>query len=205
VKAGATTFFPLFVLAILAGLSFWLRQATDVPLTADNGATRHDPDILVDNFIVHRMGPDGVLKYKLVAAHMEHYPDDDSNLIWLPHLTSYRPGAPDVFLSGKTALVTEKGARVVVRDDVVLNRPAFADRPEMTAYTPELTILPDDGRAFNQHPVLITQGESWIKGIGVEVDNNLGTVTLLSQVTGAYLKPRPQNPASAGKPEKAQP
>lgn len=187
-RPGTSSFFPLLILAVLAGLSFWLDQATEVQLIKNDGKSRHDPDTVVDNLVVFRHGPDGVLKYKLVGTHMEHYPDNESSLVTAPHLTSYRPGAPDMLLSGQTATVTQEGKHVLVQGEVVVTRAAFADRAELVARTPELTILPDAGKAFNQHPVHITQGESWMKGIGVEVDNNLGTFSLASRVTGEYFQ-----------------
>ena len=198
-KPGLGSAFPLLVLGILAGLSFWLEQATEVPLIKNDGKTRHDPDTLVDNLAVHRFGPDGVLKYKLIAAHMEHYPDDESSRVLSPRLTSYRPGSPDVLLTGKQALVTQEGKHVLVQENVVITRAAFADRAELVARTEELTVLPDAGQAFNQHPVHITQGESWMKGVGVQVDNNQGTFSLQSQVTGEYFA-KPQPPREAATP-----
>lgn len=191
-RPGAASLFPLLVLGILAGLSFWLEQATEVPLLPNDGKTRHDPDTLVDQLVVHRHGPDGRLKYRLIAEHMRHYPDDESSLVLQPHLTSYRPGAPDVQLTGRQAIVTQQGQHVLIQEDVVVTRAAFADRAELVVRTPELTVLPDAGRAFNQQPVHITQGESWMRGVGVELDNEQGTFSLQSQVTGEYFnKPAP--------------
>ncbi len=184
------------LLGILAGLSFWLEQATQVPLIRNDSKTRHDPDTLVDNLSVHRFGPDGVLQYKLVATHMEHYPDNESSRVFSPRLTSYRPEKPDVVLTGKQALVTQEGKHVLVQENVVITRAAFADRPELVLRTEELTVLPDAGQAFNQHPVLITQGASWMKGVGIQVDNNLGMFSLQSQVTGEYFNKPPREAAT---------
>lgn len=196
-KYGFTGTLPIALLALLAGFSFWLEQATEVPLIKNDGKTRHDPDTQVEKLVVHRFGPDGQLQYKLEADHMEHYPDNETSLVQVPHLTSYRPGSPDVTLSGKQALVSKGGSKVLIQENVVITRAAFAERAELVARTPELTVLPDDGKAFNQHPVHITQGESWMKGTGVEIDNNQGTFSLLANVTGEYFaKPKPPKEAA---------
>jgi len=56
--------------------------------------------------------------------------------------------------------------------------------------------LPDDDKAFTKSPVLITQGNSWVKGVGMQVDSRAQTYLLESQAT-AFLeskhakKPRP--------------
>jgi lipopolysaccharide export system protein LptC len=58
-----------------------------------------------------------------------------------------------------------------------------AKDPEMTAFTPDLTVFPDDEKAITKSPVLITQGKSWLKGVGLQVDNRAQTYILESQVT----------------------
>jgi len=192
VKFSLGNAFPFVVLVTLAGLSFWLEQISEVPLIRNDGKTRHDPDTLVNRLVVYRYGPDGTPKYKLTAERMEHYPDDESSLVHSPRLISYRPDSPEVVLTGRQAIVTQQGKHVLVQENVVVTRAAFADRAELVARTPELTVLPEDGKAYNQHPVHITQGESWMRGVGVQVDNNQGTFSLQSQVTGEYFrKPAP--------------
>jgi lipopolysaccharide export system protein LptC len=189
----SVSLFPLLVLAILAGLSFWLNQATDVSLIEDDGNTRHDPDIVVDQLTLYRHDADGLLRYQLAAPHLEHYPDDSSSRIAAPRLTHYRADGPQVELQSDTAILNEEGRRILAQGNVVLTRAAFGERGILTARTPELTILPDEGRAFNQHPVHITEGRNWIKGVGIQIDNHLATFSLQSRVRGEYFRNRPGN------------
>ncbi|MDR2637283.1 MAG: LPS export ABC transporter periplasmic protein LptC [Zoogloeaceae bacterium] len=184
----AATLFPLLVLAGLAGLAFWLAEATAPPPATADGKARHDPDAIVEQFTVFRYGVDGSPRYQLHARRMEHYPDDDSSLVLDPRLTSYRPNAPEVTARGQSAIVTQEGEHVWMRGDVVLARAADRRRPELVARTTELVILPEEGRAFNQHPVRITQGADWIDGIGLTVDNRQGTFTLNQSVRGEYTR-----------------
>lgn len=184
---GSPALFPLLLMVALAGLAYWLEASTEPP-RQENASLRHDPDATAENFTVLRYGPDGRLRYRLVADYMEHYPDDDSSLIQLPRLTSYRPRSPNINLTGKSALVTEKGSHILVQEDVVLTRAAFAGRPELVARTPELTVLPDEGKAFNHHPVQITQGNSWLNGIGLQMDNNEGTFIVQKRARGEYAR-----------------
>jgi lipopolysaccharide export system protein LptC len=185
---GAPALFPLLLLAILAGLAYWLEKSTEVAAPKADANLRHDPDAIAKNFTVLRYDPDGKLRYRLEADYMEHYPDDDSSRIQLPRLTNYRPQSPDITLIGKSARITEKGKHILVQEDVVLTRLAFEGRPPLIAHTPELTVLPDEGRAFNQHPVKITQGKSQIEGLGLQMDNNLGVFILQKQVRGVYVR-----------------
>jgi lipopolysaccharide export system protein LptC len=55
---------------------------------------------------------------------------------------------------------------------------------------PDLTSQPDDGTAFTQSPVEITEERSWVKGVGMNLDSNASTFVLQSQVTGLYYPRR---------------
>jgi lipopolysaccharide export system protein LptC len=48
----------------------------------------------------------------------------------------------------------------------------------------ELTVLTDEEKAFTKSQVLITQGKSWVQGVGMQVDNRFQTYVLESKVTG---------------------
>lgn len=182
--------FPIILLSLLAALTFWLERTVDLPEGRHDGKQRHDPDTYIENFEVRRLNIDGVLQYRLVSPRMQHYPDDDSSLLNDPKLTYYRPEAPDMTLRGKHAIVTSKGETAFFWDDVVATRAATAERPEMVARMPDLTVRPDEGTGFTNSRVEITQGNSWMKGTGMNLDNNESTVVLQSQVTGLYYSPK---------------
>ncbi|MDR1849665.1 MAG: LPS export ABC transporter periplasmic protein LptC [Zoogloeaceae bacterium] len=190
----AATLFPLLVLSGLALLAYWLNEVVTLPEQPDDEARRHTPDAIAKGITVYRYDSDGSLSYRLTSSHMEHYQDDDRNMIYVPQLVHYRPGSPDITLTAQSAQVTERGKRVVLRDDVIITRAAYANRPELVARTPELTALPEEGKVFNQHPVAITQGPSWLSGIGLAADNDLRTFTLRQQVRGRYVRLPPENP-----------
>lgn len=182
--------FPIILLALLAGLTFWLQKAMDSGETASNGKFRHDPDAIAENFVVRRFDDTGQVKYRLIAPYLVHYADDDSSELTSPKLISYRPESPPVEVVAKHAKVTSKGETIFLWDEVMLTRAASADRPAMVARMPDLTAQPDAGFAFTNSPVEISQGQSWIKGVGAHLDNNTSTLVLQSQVTGLYIRPR---------------
>ncbi len=182
--------YPIVILVALAALSFWLERAIDLPATKRDGKTRHDPDTFVDNFVVRRFSADGILQYRLRSPRMLHFADDDSSLVDQPRLVYYRPDAPDMTLSGQHAFVAAEGETVYFWDDVVATRAPTATRPEMVARMPNLTVQPDDGIAFTDSAVEITQGQSWTKGVGMHLDNNTSILVLKSQVTGLFYRPK---------------
>jgi lipopolysaccharide export system protein LptC len=182
--------FPIILLALLAALTFWLQKAINSGDAHNDGKLRHDPDAIAENFVVRRFDETGHVKYRLIAPYLVHYPDDDSSELKSPKLISYRPDAPPVEVVAKNAKVSSKGETIFLWDDVVLTRAASEERPEMVARMPDLTARPDEGFAFTQSPLEITQGQSWIKGVGAHLDNNTSTLILKSQVTGLYISPK---------------
>lgn len=182
--------FPIVLLALLAALTFWLQKANESEEARISGKLRHDPDAIAENLVARRFDEHGAVRYRLTAPRLMHFPDTDTSELDSPVLTSYRPDTPPVVVSGKRALVTAKGESIFLRDDVRIVRGAAPGRPEMVARMPDLTIQPDAGIAFTQSPVELTQGNSWLKGVGAHLDNNRSTLVLQSQVTGLYIRPK---------------
>lgn len=183
-RFGSSQLFVIVLLALLAGLSFWLQRAVTPVEVVRDGKLRHDPDAIAENFLVRQFDEKGRVKYRLTAPYMMHFPDDDSSELKSPTLIHYRPNAPQLTLTGKNAKVTSKGKTVFLWDDVRAVRAATPARPELVARMPDLTVQPDDSTAFTQSPVEITEDKSWVKGVGMHLDNNTSTFELQSQVTG---------------------
>lgn len=189
-KYWPSQFLPLILLALLAALSFWLRQGAESDERREARVLLHEPDAIGENVVARRFDEGGRLQYRLTAPHLVHYPDDDSSELRSPVLISYRGDAPPIRISGDHAKVTSKGEIVYLWDNVRAVRPAGDDRPELVAVMPDLLAHPEEGFAFTQSPVEITQGASWIKGVGLHLDNNNATLVLQSQVRGEYIRSR---------------
>ena len=180
-KRWGSALFPLSLLLVLTGLTFWLRYATELPQTKHDGKLRHDPDYIVTDAILRKIDLTGRLKYTLSATDIRHYPDDESTDMLKPNLVHFQPRKPPVTMSAERGHISKDGEKVDLYDNVRIRRSASAQNEELTAYTPELTILPNVEKAFTKSPVLITQGKSWMKGVGMQVDNRAQTYLLESQ------------------------
>ena len=85
------------------------------------------------------------------------------------------------------------GDQVDLHGNVRIQRAASAKDHELNAFMPELTVLPDDEKAFTEHPVRITRGDaSWVTGTGMKVDYQARTYVLESQVRGVIESKRAQ-------------
>lgn len=182
--------FPIIILSVLAGLTFWLQSAIDMGNDKHDGKFRHDPDGIAENYIVRRFDETGQVKYRLTGPYMVHYPDDDSSELKSPILISYRPDALPITVTSNFAKVTSKGEVAYLWDDVRVTRAATPEQQELVARMPDLTVQTEAGFAFTNSPVEITQGQSWVTGVGAQIDNNKSTFVLQSQVKGQYIRPR---------------
>ncbi len=176
---------PLLLVAVLAGLTFWLARISESGSVDRSGKSRHDPDFIVENFTVRRFDAEGSLQHTLASLRMEHFPDDDSTVVTEPRITFHR-SAPTQ-LSANSAWVSKDAKEVRLEGNVRLVRSA-ADSPETVVTTSRLNILPDDEVARSDAAVTVAQGRSVINGTGLRVDNKSQTTTLLGPVRGTIVR-----------------
>ena len=98
-----TAWFPVLLLGAVAAVTVWLDRQVQPPEAGISGKGRHDPDYIVDNFTVVRIGPDGIVRYKLDARRMLHYPDDDTTDLVAPKFVNFQGPGVTVTASSKTA------------------------------------------------------------------------------------------------------
>ena len=195
-KRLGSAIFPLSVMLTLAALTFWLRYATELPEERRDGKHRHDPDYIVSDAVLRKLDANGRLQYTLKATDIRHYPDDDSTDMLQPHLVFLHPTRPPITVSADRGHANSEGEQVDFYDNVRLERAPSKKDAALIATMPQLTVLPDDDKAYTKSPVLITQGKSWVKGVGMQVDSRAQTYLLESQATAlleskSAKKPRP--------------
>lgn len=178
--------FPLTLLLALSGLTFWLRHAIELPDERNDGKNRHDPDYTISQPQLRKLDRNGHLQYTLDATEIRHYPDDDTTDVTKPTLVSLNSPRPSVAISSERAHVSQDGNQVDFYDDVRIQRAATPTQAAMLATMSELTVRPDDEKAFTKSPVLITQGASWLKGIGMQVNQKTQTYILEAQAVGQF-------------------
>lgn len=180
-KRWGSALFPLSLLLALAALTFWLRYATELPESRNDGKDRHDPDFIISDSVLRKLDSSGRLQYTLNAIDIRHYPDDDSTEMIKPHLVYLYPTRPTLTIAAEHGHSNKDNQQVDLTGNVQINRAATAKDEEMIGYSPDLTVFPDEEKAFTKSPVLITKGKSWVKGVGLQVDSRAQTYVLESQ------------------------
>ena len=185
-KTRASTYFPVVLMLLLAGSTWWLERVVELSEPQAPGKARHDPDAIVDRFTVTRFGPEGNVSSTLTAARMLHFPDDETTDLVEPRMVQLPKDAPPVRMRADRGNVTKDGDEVHMHDNVVVTRDATADRPELRVETTYLHVWPKDEIARTPEPVTITEGDSRLAGIGMEVRAKTREFELHSRVKGSF-------------------
>jgi lipopolysaccharide export system protein LptC len=171
---------------VLAAGSLWLERAVRAPERDLSGKTRHDPDFIAEDFGVTKMSATGKPEYRLYAARMLHYPDDDSTDIVGPRLVQSRDNAAPIIIRADRGQVSRNGEEASFYGNVVVVREAGRGRSELRMQTEYLQIFPERDLARTDKPVIITEGRSRLSGVGMELNNKTRQFKLLSQVRGTF-------------------
>ena len=172
---------PLLILIALAGLTIWLERTTSIEDKPSSGKLRHDPDVIIDNFTLHRFDLSGAEQHTLTASEARHFPDDDSTEMDAPKLLYIGKQSP-THITADRATVTKDNKQVILRDNVHVLREAAPGKAEMTLSTTSLTVYPDDELAVTDQPVRLTQGASFATGVGLVADHSKEVYVLESRV-----------------------
>ena len=183
---------PVILLAGLAALTYWLNAQIQPSTARRDGATRHDPDMYIENFRAVTYGTDGAVLQSLAAKHAQHYPDDDSIDLNSPSLVLTDPGKPRLTISSDTGTVSGNRDIVPLRGNVRATRDAEANAPQRggaplgaaTFTTDMLQVMPKESRAETDRLVTIQEPRGIIQGVGMVYDNDLHTFKLKSSVRG---------------------
>jgi len=181
VRLSATGLFPLLLMVSLALLTFWLERAAreEQPVSS---IRRHDPDYIVDNFVITSFDVKGLAESTLSAAKMLHYPDDDSTDLVAPRVVQTKPGQPRMTLTADRGTLSHSGDEVFLFGNVTLVRDADAKEPQMRLNTEFLHVVTAKSLALTDREVTIVDDHRSLSGRGMEYNNELGVLRLQHDV-----------------------
>lgn len=178
------------LLAGLAGFSYYLAElSARIDRRPAARGLSHEPDYFVEGLAVTRTNASGAPTFRMSAARLEHFPDDDSTEFRRPVLVSLDPAKPLVTLRAERGRTTGAGQRTDLHDSVVLTRAGQPGQPDLRIETEEVTLLPEQDLARTDLPVRIVHGDSSLTGEGMEFDNAARTLKVRSKVHGVWATP----------------
>jgi lipopolysaccharide export system protein LptC len=185
-KRAPSAWLPIGLVLLLAGLTYaWLARVIDIkPREPDK--TRHDPDIIVENFTARQLGVDGNERYTLSAQKMLHFADDDSTLLEGVNFVATEQEGPPLTVRSTQARLTSKADEVFFLGQVRLVREPFADRQRITADTTYFHVIPDSGIGRTDQPVTMKEGDNHTMTAQALEINNKTRIAILSKVKATY-------------------
>lgn len=184
----APGWFPVLLLLLLAGLTYWLDQVVQPAPPPPPRPATEDPDFIAEGFRAIQLGADGGSRYVVSGERLIHYADDDSALVEEPRLLHTEPGEPPLAISARRGRMTADAENVYLMDDVRIVRRQPGPGGEAVLTTSFLHVIPDLDLAKTDRPVTIRDAHTEIRGVGLEFNNKTRVATLY-QVKGRYDPP----------------
>ncbi len=178
--------FPFLLLALLAGLTFWLDRIVQPPTAAHSSEVRHDPDYIVDGLSAVRMDPQGRVKHTLLARKMTHFPDDDMTFLVAPKFVTYSEGRAPVTVTSREAHMSGNGENVYFENDVRVVRAPVAAQTELVLETDFLHVIPDRNIARTDKPVTIRNAAAVVHASGLELNSDTRVLNLQGRVKAVF-------------------
>ncbi|GAB2904726.1 LPS export ABC transporter periplasmic protein LptC [Paraburkholderia jirisanensis] len=181
-----TSLLPLVAMAILAGVTYWLLQATKPHENEDVIRPKaHTPDYFADNFSVSELDQSGSTQYRLTAEKLIHYEDTESSDLTMPAIRAFQPGKPIVTATGERGTVNGDGSIVDLYDHARIIRAAGFGDPQMQADSQHFRVLVNDDVIETEKPVKLQRGLSVMTADGMNYNNVTRVMQLFGTVRGS--------------------
>jgi lipopolysaccharide export system protein LptC len=180
-----TSLLPLLAMAVLAGITYWLLQITATPPAAVAPAPKtHTPDYFADNFSITMLDRTGATQYRINAATMVHYEDDDNTHVTDPAIRAFTASQPEVTSTAKRGIINADGSIVDLYDDARVKRAPGDGDPAMEADSEHFRFFVNDDIVQTKNPVKLQRGQSVMTADGMIYNNVTRQMQLLGKVRG---------------------
>jgi lipopolysaccharide export system protein LptC len=186
VKFRINNLLPLVMVLMLAMLTLWLRQAAEIPTQEADRAGKNDPDAVVENLTITRLGETGTAQYTMAAKRMLHFPLDDSTVLESPRFEKRSADGVTLVVTATRGTLIDKTQEAFFNGDVLLIRSTPGGQPALQARTEFLHVMTAKDLVSTNRHVTITQGARTLSGVGMEINKLTRQISLQSQVKGHY-------------------
>lgn len=178
----------ILLLVVLAGGSYYLAEWAKRPSTVRPiDRTVHEMDAYVERFSFTRIDATGLPVYRLQAERAEHFPDDGSVELQALRGVSLQTDRPTMTISAEQGRADSEIKRIDLHGNVTVHRAAQDQSPAWLIETDAAELFTDTQIARTDRPVRVTQGESSLTGVGMELNNAKRTLDVHAQVKGQYI------------------
>lgn len=181
---------PLALMAVLAGVTFWLLRLTPVPDEVHIAPVAPKvPDNYLVNFVARSFDASGKLSSQVAGAAAQHLPTTGELRIQMARMNAWGDNNTTTDSTSKHAVVNQAQTQFELTGDVVVNRRA-PNAPRVQIVGQQLFIDTELDRMRTDLPVVVRRDVDEIKAQRMVVDNAGGVATFDGQVR-AVLQPKP--------------
>ncbi len=184
-RFSSTRLFPLLLMLALALLTIWLERTVREEQVHPS-LRRHDPDYLVEDFVITKFNAAGVQESTLSAAKMIHYPDDDSTELVAPRVLQTKPNESRMTLTAERGALSHDGEEVFLYGNVLLVREGSADRPEARMQSSFLHLIGNRSMVRTDREVTVAEPGRALSGRGMEYHNATWQLFLRERVRARF-------------------
>lgn len=180
---------PLVMMVLLAVLTLWLEYTVQDRSIVGARPAKHEPDVIIEDFVIQRLDESGRLRYTFSAPKMVHFPDDGSGEVLYPRIVQVADDGGNFTATANRGVVNRLGEEAFLYGNVEVLREATPQNPEFRVSTEFLHVLAEQGISRTDRTVTINDGRSTLTGVGMVVNEKKRQFSLSSQVRGTFNVP----------------
>ena len=188
-----SAYLPLLLMALLALSTWWLVKNT--PLFDNDrelAPLRHEPDYTMNQFMVQRFAANGAMKVQIEGDVMRHYPDTDTLEIDNPRMRAFGEDGRITNATARKAIANRDGSEVQLSGDAHVVREA-TDKDAAIEFRGEfLHCFQNTERVRSHLPVVVTQGNTELRGDAMAYDNLARVLDLKGHLRAVFTPPPPR-------------
>ena len=179
---------PLILLVLLVVLTFWLDRVTRPPEQNKDGDLNRNPDYIVENLSGMRIDYARETERKFTAEKLFYYLDEKVTELEQVNFTNTEPEKPLIRMFADRAVVKSKGQDIYLMGNVTAVRGMDGEKSKITLTTHFLHLIPDESLIKTDQPVTISRFNTTVNANGLEFNNRIGMIELLSNVRAVNKK-----------------
>jgi len=180
--------FPLILLVLLIVLTFWLDRVTRPPEQNKDGDLNRNPDYIVENLSGIRIDYAQETERKFTAEKLFYYLDEKVTELEQVNFINTELEKPLIRMFADRAVVKSKGQDIYLMGNVTAIRGMDGEKSKITLTTHFLHLIPDESLIKTDQPVTISRFNTMVNANGLEFNNRIGMIELLSNVRAVNKK-----------------
>lgn len=177
--------FPLSLIVLLFGLSFWLNQISSFSAKVRK-LDPLKPEFIVEGSSAKRYDQTGYLYETLNAQKTWQFPNSDVIHTQQPKFDIFEATIKKYHLEGEGAQYNTKTKTIYFPQSVKMIKMAEEKHPESTIYTTQLTADTVAQTVSTRSKVDFTYGDSQGQAVGLYYNHKTGVLNLQSRVSATY-------------------